>query len=145
MPPPLYNHILPIKAPSPNNITLWYTRGYWLQHVNLGGKRFGVKGHNSAHNRRNAVNHGKIMEKAMHPTPVLLPGKSHGWRSLVGYSPWARKELDMTEWLHFLYFYSSFQRRKWQTTPVFLPGESHGQRGLVGYGLWGCKESDMTK
>jgi len=23
-----------------------------------------------------------------HPTPVLLPGKSHGWRSLVGYSPW---------------------------------------------------------
>ena len=25
-----------------------------------------------------------------HPTPVLLPGKSHGWRSLVGYSPWGR-------------------------------------------------------
>ena len=28
------------------------------------------------------------------PTPVLLPGKSHGWRSLVGYSPWGCKELD---------------------------------------------------
>ena len=27
-------------------------------------------------------------EKAMAPTPVLLPGKSHGRRSLVGYSPW---------------------------------------------------------
>ena len=27
-----------------------------------------------------------------HPTPVLLPGKSHGWRSLVGCSPWGRKE-----------------------------------------------------
>ena len=26
------------------------------------------------------------------PTPVFLPGKSHGWRSLVGYSPWGRKE-----------------------------------------------------
>ena len=38
-----------------------------------------------------------------HPTPVLLPGKSHGWRNLVGYSPWGRKESDMTEWL---YFYS---------------------------------------
>ena len=25
------------------------------------------------------------------PTPVLLPGKSHGWRSVVGYSPWGRK------------------------------------------------------
>ena len=35
------------------------------------------------------------------PTPVLLPGKSHGLRILVGYSPWGRKELDMTERLHF--------------------------------------------
>ena len=36
-----------------------------------------------------------------HPTPVLLPGKSHGWRSLVGYSPWGCKESDTTERLHF--------------------------------------------
>ena len=36
-----------------------------------------------------------------HPTPVLLPGKSHGWRSLVGCSPWGSEELDMTERLHF--------------------------------------------
>ncbi|CAI9180468.1 unnamed protein product [Rangifer tarandus platyrhynchus] len=36
-----------------------------------------------------------------YPTPVLLPGKSHGWRSLVGCSPWGREELDMTERLHF--------------------------------------------
>ena len=35
------------------------------------------------------------------PTPVLLPGKAHGWRSLVGYSPWGHKESDMTERLHF--------------------------------------------
>ena len=34
-----------------------------------------------------------------HPTPVLLPGKSHGRRSLVGYSPWGHKESDTTEWL----------------------------------------------
>ena len=31
------------------------------------------------------------------PTPVFLPGKSHGQRSLAGYSPWGLKELDMTE------------------------------------------------
>ena len=31
------------------------------------------------------------------PTPVFLPGESHGWRSLVGYSPWGQKELDTTE------------------------------------------------
>ena len=36
-----------------------------------------------------------------HPTPVLLPGKSHGWRSLVGCCPWGRKESDTTERLHF--------------------------------------------
>ena len=31
------------------------------------------------------------------PTPIFLPGESHGQRSLVGYSPWGRKELDTTE------------------------------------------------
>ena len=36
-----------------------------------------------------------------HPTPVLLPGKSHGQRSLVGCSPWRCEELDTTERLHF--------------------------------------------
>ena len=36
-----------------------------------------------------------------HPTPVLLPGKSHGRRSLVGYSPWGLEESDTTERLHF--------------------------------------------
>ena len=35
-----------------------------------------------------------------HPTPVLLPGKSHGQRSLVGCSPWGREESDMTERLN---------------------------------------------
>ena len=35
------------------------------------------------------------LEKEM-ATPVFLPGKSHGERSLVGYSPWGRKELDIT-------------------------------------------------
>ena len=34
------------------------------------------------------------------PTPVLLPRKFHGWRSLVGYSPWGCKESDTTEQLH---------------------------------------------
>jgi len=35
--------------------------------------------------------------RAWQPTPVFLPGKSHGQRSLVGCSPWGCKELDMTE------------------------------------------------
>jgi len=42
-----------------------------------------------------------IQRRQWHPTPVLLPGKSHGWRSLVGCNPWGREESDMTERLHF--------------------------------------------
>ena len=42
-----------------------------------------------------------ICRRKWQPTPVLLPGGSHGRRSLVGYSPRGRKELDTTEWLHF--------------------------------------------
>ena len=41
------------------------------------------------------------LEKEMAATPVFLPGKSHGSRSLVGYRPWGRKESDTTERLHF--------------------------------------------
>ena len=41
------------------------------------------------------------LEKKWQPTPVFLPGESHGQRSLVGYSPRGRKESDTTERLHF--------------------------------------------
>ena len=44
-----------------------------------------------------------IWRRQWHPTPVLLAGKSHGWRSLVGCSPWRREESDMTERLHFYF------------------------------------------
>ena len=42
-----------------------------------------------------------LWRRQWQPTPVLLPGKYHGWRSLIGCSPWGREELDTTEWLHF--------------------------------------------
>ena len=38
-----------------------------------------------------------IIRRRWHPTPVLLPGESHGWRSLGGCSPWGHTESDMTE------------------------------------------------
>ena len=78
-----------------------------------------------------------------HSTPVLLPGKSHGRRSLVGCSAWGREELDTATSLSLFTF--KHWRRKWQTTPAFLPGESQGQRSLVGCRLWGCTESDTTE
>ena len=49
---------------------------------------------------------GKIpWRRAWKPTPVFLPGQSHGQRTLVGYSSWDHKELDMTKGLHFLFFF----------------------------------------
>ena len=42
-----------------------------------------------------------LRRRQWHPTPVLLSGKSHGLRSLVGCSPWNHKESDTTERLHF--------------------------------------------
>ena len=77
-----------------------------------------------------------------HPTPVLLPGESHGQRSLVGCSPWGRWSRTRLSDFTFTFIH---WRRKWQTTPVFLPGESQGWGSLVGCRLWGCTESDTTE
>ena len=41
------------------------------------------------------------------PLQYSCLGKSHGWRSLVGYCPWGRKESEMTERLHYLSIYLS--------------------------------------
>ena len=89
---------------------------------------------------------GEGWRRKWQPTPVLLPGKSHGWRSLVGCSPWDPEESEMTEQLHFHFSLFTFMhwRRKWQPTTVFLPGESQGWGSLVGCRLWGCTESDTT-
>ena len=61
------------------------------------------------------------------PTPVFLPEKSHGQRSLAGHSAWHHKRVG-----HDL-------ATKWQHTPVFFPEKSHGQRSLAGYSPWGRK------
>ena len=78
------------------------------------------------------------------PTPVLLPGKSHGRRSLVGYNPWGRWARH--DWATSLSLFTFMHwRRKWQPTPVFLPGESQGRWSLVGCCLWGLTESDKIE
>ena len=79
-----------------------------------------------------------VWSRQWHPTPVLLPGKSHGRRNLVVCSSWGHYEsmgslrvghdsvtsLSLFTFMHW--------RRKWHPTPVLLPGESQGQRSLVG-------------
>ena len=47
------------------------------------------------------------------PSPLFLPGKLHGQRSLAGYSPWGRKQLDMTEYAHiFTMLYITFDKSR---------------------------------
>ena len=53
------------------------------------------------------------LEKERQPTPVFLPGESHGQRSLAGYCSWGRKELDTTELLtHTSRIYKEFLQLK---------------------------------
>ena len=56
---------------------------------------------------------GKIpWRRKQQPTPVLLPGESHGGRSLVGYIPWGRKESDTTERFYFHFLFLNDQRKE---------------------------------
>ena len=72
-----------------------------------------------------------------HPTPVLLPGKSHGRRSLVGCSPWGRKESDMTERLHFPFHFHALEKEMATHSSVLacrIPGMGE-PGGLLSMGL----------
>ena len=65
------------------------------------------------------------------PSPVCLPGESHGPRSLLGYSTCMRSQ--------------TVGHNGVTNFPVFLPRKSHGHRSLVSFSPRGCKESDMTE
>ena len=108
-----------------------------------------------------SLNREDLLEKGMATHSSILPGKSHGQRSLVGYSPWSRKESDTTVTSLSLWLDCGLPRwrngkesacqcrslgfdpwvgkilwrRKRQPTPAFLPGKSHGQRSLAGLKL----------
>ena len=56
---------------------------------------------------KNVQTTAQLHSSQWQPTPVLLPGKSHGWRSLVDCSSWGREESDTTERLHFHFSLSS--------------------------------------
>ena len=80
-----------------------------------------------------------------HPTPVLLPGKSHGRSSLVGCGPMGSLRVRQ-DWASSLSLFTCMHwRRKWQPIPVFLPGESQEWGSLVGSHLWGHTEWDTTE
>ena len=78
-----------------------------------------------------------------HPTPVLLPEKAHGRRSLVGYSPRGRKELDTTERLNFHFSLSCTGERNGNPLQCSCL-ENPREGSLVGCCLWGRTESDTA-
>ena len=83
---------------------------------------------------------GKIpCRKKWQPTPVFLPGKSHGQRSLAGYSPWGRKELDTTERLS-THTHTRFISQGQARPPAETCGKSFSQRIQV----WKC-DGNVTR
>ena len=83
----------PLQCSCPENLRdggAWWAAVYGVTQSRTRLKRLGSSSSRAIGRRRQ-----------WHPTPVLLPGKSHGWRSVVGCSPWGRKESDTTELLHF--------------------------------------------
>ena len=78
-----------------NNLAVNHTSCWWWAFLLLRSKR----------------NYSQVALIAQwHPTPVLLPGKSHGRRSLVGCSPWGHKESDATERLHFTFHFHALEK-----------------------------------
>ena len=72
-------------------ITSWQIDGETVADFTFLGSKITADGDCSHEIKRHLLLGRKIitnLDSIWHPTPVLLPGKSHGWRSLVGCSPW---------------------------------------------------------
>ena len=80
-----------------------------------------------------------------HPTPVLLPGKSHGQRSLVGCSPWGHEESDTTERLHFHFSLLCIGEGNGNPLQCSCLENPRDREALVGCCLWGRTELDKTE
>ena len=78
--------------------------------------------------------------KQWHPTPVLLPGKSHGLRN-----PWGRQESDTTERIHFQFSLPCIGEGNGNPLQSSCLENPRDQGSLVGCHLWGRTESDTTE
>ena len=83
-------------------------------------------------------------EKAMAPHSSTLAWKSHGWRSLVGCSPWGSEELDMTERLHFHFSLSCIGEGNGNPLQCSCL-ENPRDRGAWWAAVYGVAQSDMTE
>ena len=113
----------------------------WVNFLNFGGS-------DGKASSRNAGDQGTISRSGRSPgegngNPLQYSClENHGWRSLVGYSPWGRKELDMTEWFHFYFHFlwlslTFFSKHTvvW-TSLVAQQGKNHLQCGRLRFDPW---------
>ena len=80
-----------------------------------------------------------VQRRQWHPTPVLLPGKSHGRRSLVGCSPWGREESDTTKQLQFHFSLSCIREG------IGNPFQCSCLKNLRDGGAWWAAVSGVTQ
>ena len=90
----------------------------------------------------NTAYQADLRRRQWHPTPVLLPGKSHGWRQVVVHGV-VKSQTQLSDFTFTFHFHAL--EKEMATHSMFLPGESQGQRSLVGCRLWGRTESDTTE
>ena len=86
-----------------------------------------------------------MWRRQWHPTPVLLHGKFHGWRSLVGCSLWGCQAPDATEQLHFHFSLSCIGEGNGNSLQCSCLENPRDGGSLVGCRLWGRTESDTTE
>ena len=78
--------------------------------------------------------HHHLWRKQWHPTPVLLPGKSHGWRSLVGCSPWGLEESDRLSYFPFTFHFHALEKEMATHSSVLawrIPGTGEPVYGVA--------------
>ena len=95
---------------------------------------------------RNVVTYFLVTwRKQWHSTPVVLPGKSHGWRSLVGYAVHgvARSQTRLSDFTFTFHFHAL--EKEMATHSSVLALRIPGMGSLVGCHLWGCTELDTTE
>ena len=86
----------------------------------------------------------QLVSNQWHRTPLLLPGKSHGWRSLVGCSPWGRQSQTRLSDFTFTFQFHALEKDM-ATHSSVLAWRIPGTGSLVGCRLWGRTELDMTE
>ena len=119
-----------VKEPCSTRILFYFSKHRWHS-----GKESACPCRRHKRGRFNAWVRKILWSRKWQPTSVFLPGSSHGQRSLAGYSPRGRKELDTTEHWRKLNFYLEFLSIHANLHFLVVSDASHSE-WLISYGLY---------